>query len=449
VCLALTPSLFALIDGIGGGPGGTIPPGGTFSTSLVLPSAAALYGTAIYSQVAVLDPAAPAGVAISNPRSLLFNLPNNFVPSLGTLSGFGTALHESTAFGGGRYVLVSGGGTGTLLAPTPSPVTEVYDSYTHTFLPGPMMSRARVLHVATLLPNGRVLITGGVDASAATNWDDGEIYDPATNTLSPVGNLMQGPRAAHTATLLNDGRVLICGGNTIFAVQATGNYIQIFQSAQSSTELYDPVTNLFTPGPSMSSARVGHSAVKLPDGRVLIAGGIRTGVTIGPLALPTYAAGGEVFDPATNTFSPTGSLGTPRFIGAMERLPSGNVLYMGGAAGILLSTTTSCEYLDLASLTWTTIPQGLPQGVALAPSATLGDGSIVVVGGSTGSAASATAVDQVVRFQESTFTWTTTAPLPLALADETLTQLPDGSFLVAGGADVTSAPQTQAFVWVP
>lgn len=447
-CIAMSPAMFALADGLFTG-SSTIPGSGTLSSTVVLPSDPNLLGVPFYSQFAAGDAAAPGGIALSNPRSVVFNLPDNFVNSQGSLSTFGTALHRATPFGNGRYVLISGGGSGTLTAPTPGNQTEIYDSYTHTFLPGPPMSVARVLHTATLLQDGRILITGGLDGVATNNWMDGEVYDPATNTFTPVANQMQMPRGGHTATLLDDGRVLITGGNTIFAVAGTGNFIQIYQSAHRTVDIYDPATNTFVAGPNMLEKRAGHGAVKLPDGRVLCGGGISDGFTILLLAFPIYAGAGEIYDPATNSWSATGVHNYDRFVGNMEVTPSGNVLYCGGANGGLLSSTNTGDYYDAVSNTWTPIPFNMPADTALGSSVVLADGTVAVTGGGSGAAALFTAIDQVARFDETTFQWTTTTPLPIGLINHSVTLLPDGTYLVTGGADASGIAQTAAFLWNP
>ncbi|NRA97860.1 MAG: hypothetical protein HRU14_16815 [Planctomycetes bacterium] len=450
-CIAFSTAHFSLADGIvTGAP--TIPASGIFTTSVVLPSLPALLGVPFYSQFGAIDSSAPGGIALSNPRSVLLTLPDNFVGSLGTLAGFGTALHRSTAFGNGRYVFVSGGGAGSLLSPTPGMTTAIYDSYTHTFQAGPNLSVARVLHTATALTDGRILITGGLDGVATFNWGDAEIFDPSTGTMTLLTSTMQGPRGGHTATRLDDGRVLITGGNTVFAGAAGAPSIQIYNTAHAQVDIFDPTTNTFTPGPNMVEKRAGHSAVKLPDGRVLVAGGVSDG-TIFPIVnipVPVYAQAGEIYDPTTNSWSPTGVLSFDRFIGNMEVLPSGNVLYCGGANGLLLSSTNTSDYWDASSSTWSSPGAiNLPSDVAFAASAVLADGTVAVTGGGSGVAAMFTAAAQVVRFSETTFTWTATASLPTALVSHTITILPDDSFLLVGGADPAGVAQSNGYVWNP
>jgi hypothetical protein len=102
------------------------------------------------------------------------------------------------------------------------------------------MTASRAAHTATLLPDGRVLITGGLTGLAST-----EIFDPTTETFTPAGNLSVA-RAGHSATLLSNGKVLIAGGYN-------GSYL-------ASAELYDPVAKRFTPASAMTAARSGHVA---------------------------------------------------------------------------------------------------------------------------------------------------------------------------------------------
>src|SRR5580704_6053590 len=107
------------------------------------------------------------------------------------------------------------------------------------------------------------------------------------------------PRYIHTATLLNNGKVLIAGG--------LGPSIP--PHALSSAELYDPSTHTFTPTGDMTAARYGHTATLLPDGRVLIAGGADPGdPPNGDIIEGTGAASAEIYDPSTGTFTATGGM---------------------------------------------------------------------------------------------------------------------------------------------
>ena len=137
---------------------------------------------------------------------------------------------------------------------------ELYDPRA---LPGSQMSSAgsttdgRVGQTATLLQDGRVLVVGGADGTNILKT--AELYQPATNSWSSAASL-PGPREGHTATLLRNGQVLVAGGD-----DNNGNL--------KSTELYTPATNKWSPGPDMHAIRDGHVASGLLSGRVLAAAG--------------------------------------------------------------------------------------------------------------------------------------------------------------------------------
>jgi hypothetical protein len=143
---------------------------------------------------------------------------------------------------------------------------EIYNPITGTFSPTGSMASTRKFFTATLLNNGRVLVAGG-DASVGPGQSQAvilsvaELYDPATGKFSPTGS-MTAQRRDHAATLLNDGRVLIVGGDNPNTAGLT------------SAEIYDPSSGRFSPTTgSMAHPRYGQSATRLSDGRVLIVGG--------------------------------------------------------------------------------------------------------------------------------------------------------------------------------
>jgi hypothetical protein len=168
-------------------------------------------------------------------------------------------LHTATALLDGTVLVVEG--DGSLGAPAPA---EKYIPELGAFQTTGTPLAKRIDHTATLLQNGLVLITGGFVVDAANDLiplASAELYSPFTGQFTATGSMNQG-RYDHTATLLNNGVVLISGGMT-----SDSNFL-------SSAELYDPATGAFTAANSLNIARGQHTATLLDDGTVLLTGGV-------------------------------------------------------------------------------------------------------------------------------------------------------------------------------
>src|SRR5262245_18157380 len=134
-----------------------------------------------------------------------------------------------------------------------------------TFMPTGNMTTPRIFHTATLLLNGKVLIAGGTFPTrpgVSVGLASAEVFDPETGTFTATGNMITG-RLGHSSTLLHDGRVLIVGGTSD----------SDFSDRLATAEIYDPDTETFSSTGSMVTAQAGHTATLLNNGKVLIAGG--------------------------------------------------------------------------------------------------------------------------------------------------------------------------------
>lgn len=279
----------------------------------------------------------------------------NFTPtgSMATARGnFAAALLSNGT------VLVAGGGAN---GPVSLSSAEIFNPTTGTFTPTGNMTTARAVPTGTPLANGAaVLVTGGTDYATSTGISSAEMYNTATGTFTPVGN-MTSPRANHTATLLNNGMVLITGGlaNPFFT-----------STVLSSAELYNPISGTFTATGSMTTARWGHTATLLSNGQVLVAGGAQT--TGG-------MSSAEIYDLSTGTFTPTGDMTTGRVTHTATLLNTGQVLISGG--GNLEGVVSSAELYVPSTGTFT--PTGSMSTARQGHTATLlTNGQVLVAGGS-------------------------------------------------------------------
>ncbi|HKT24956.1 MAG TPA: kelch repeat-containing protein [Terriglobales bacterium] len=285
--------------------GGSVAPDGSY----VAPSTPGIYHVRVTSDA---DPTrhAEAVVNVHDYKNEISRLPN---------ASDAYDYHTATLLEDGSVLIVGGVGFNGV-----HKQTDRYLPQERRFVPGPSLTTARMQHGATLLPNGKLLVTGGYDLSApGTQFDpvfkSTEIYDPATAKFT-VGPEMWFPRRYHVATLLKDGRVLITGG-----IQLRGTGF----GASGNTEIYDPATNQFVLGQRLvESGRWLHTATLLPDGRVLIAGGRSNNCSASCEIFSLNTA--EIFDPATGMFSPTGSLSIGRFGHSATLLPDGRVMILGG-----------------------------------------------------------------------------------------------------------------------
>jgi N-acetylneuraminic acid mutarotase len=252
----------------------------------------------------------------------LFNPTNGLWTTTGAMT-VNREFHTATLLPNGK-VLVAGGDTGSV----PLIVAEIYDPVTGTWTRTGIMSINRKLHTATLLPNGKVLVTGG-QTSNATNCSSAELFDPETGTWIVTGNMTTN-RAFHTATLLPNGKVLVVGGRVK----------QNSTAVPASAELYDPVSGTWTATSPSIINRESHTAILLPNGKVLVAGGDNA---IGPDGGGTILSSDELFDPAVGMWMTNRPLNVARSMNTITLLANGKILI---AAGLGVPVVAGAELYD-------------------------------------------------------------------------------------------------------
>jgi hypothetical protein len=295
------------------------------------------------------------------------------------------------------------------------------------------MAIPRVEHRTTLLADGRVLATGGQSPASGNGGYDthlAELYDPGTNTWSTTGSTASG-RVGHTATRLLDGKVLVAGG-------INGNIC----TNDVTTELYDPATGAWSPSGNLPFATYGHTATRLTDGRVLLAGG-------GNRCGGVFAAA-VLYNPVTGTWSPTGSMTTGREWHSAVRLSDGRVLVAGGEGPNPFPALSSAEIYDPVTGTWTATGSMTTTrcGCSAEFLTLLADGRVLAAAGYSGNANNLVPNGpQAEIYDPITGGWTPTGSMSVGRSSGTFHLLNDGTVLAAGGYDGTF--HASAALWDP
>jgi hypothetical protein len=296
---------------------------------------------------------------------------------------------------------------------------ELYDPATGKFQPTGDMAERRVGHAAVLLRSGKVLVAGGWTGQGGT--DSAELYDPATGRFTTIAK-MTARRGRPGATLLANGDVLITGG-----VDHDGPGGRL-----ASAEVFRAATLTFQQTGEMHYARVGQTATLLKNGRVLIAGGKGDSLT----------ASAELYDPRTGSFTETGSLITARYKHTSGLLPDGRVLIAGGSDEHDWSgNLSSAEIYDPATGRFTQTSAMNDARFKLPEAAVqLRDGKLLVAGGST----------EAEIFDPATGKFLV---VPGQMDDKwhyiTETRLRDGSVLLAGGYPENDHTTAQTWIYKP
>lgn len=351
----------------------------------------------------------------------------NAASALPAAMPFSTGLPGIAALPGGK-VLVCGGVQGSLSSGSALKSSALFDSRTYTWTPGPDMGTERAAAVSVRLQDGRVLVAGGMD-SAQTVLSSAELYDPATNRWQPTGGMAKA-RVGHMGCLLSDGRVLVSGG-----VPTVTDPLQAILGAHKSSEIYDPATGTWSNGGDMSAARIAHS-LTATGARALAVGGVSVRIILF-IPVPEVADTAEYW--SGGKWTSAGKISGKRAAQGAVALPDGKVLVCGGLDTTDLLDPSAFFPLATAGLynpatnTWSSVPGGMGAARALPGLALKPDGSVLVLGGAQGSYANPIALSTCELYSGGLF-----GPSPYRLAQTRaaagIVLLPEGSFLLAGGA---------------
>ena len=325
--------------------------------------------------------------------------------------------HSATLLNNGTVLIAGGESCASAGSCTYLNSAELYNpnSGTITYTGGLAVARTAP---AILLGNGKVLVAGGYSCDANGNCSSlssAEVYDPNSSSFSGAGNMTL-DRYGHTMTLLENGKVLIAGGETCSSSTSC--------NAQNTAEIYDPVAGTFTATGLLNAARFNASAVMLSSGKVLIVGGFNGS---------TYPATAEVYDPVAGTFSTTGSLNTPRANATANWLEnSGDMVLIAGGSTCNSPgcPTASTEYYQngyfyfLGNMTVSRLNQ---------TATVLTNGQVYLAGGLDSCVSSCVADATTELYNPQTYTFTSSQALTTGRSGHTATLLIDGRVLLVGG----------------
>jgi hypothetical protein len=199
------------------------------------------------------------------------------------------------------------------------------------------MHVARYQHTATLLQNGQVLVVGGSSTGSSGYTGSAELYTPTTGKWTTTGSLLVARYGLLTETVLQSGQVLLAGGYGV----GTGALL-------AEAELYTPSTGKWTTTGSLNVARANHTATLLSNGQVMVAGG-NDGVGPGG-----YSASAELYTPSTARWTTTGSLISPRQLHTATLLTNGEVLVAGGRNSTTIGPLAEAELYNSSTGVWST-----------------------------------------------------------------------------------------------
>ncbi len=355
------------------------------------------------------------------------------------------------ACGGGPALLVDV----TTAYPTINQCWEI-DGITgeHQLLPG-TMNDSRAFHNLVQLQDGRFMAIGGITGPFGSGSNfytkvlrSAEIYDPATGVWTAAPN-MSAYRAGSTATVLPDGRVLVAGGTEGNNLHELHDVADLLGTALKTTEYYDPATNTWSAGPNMTEPKAGAMAITLADGRWLVSGGITHFLLFG-IPIPDFSNNQQIYNPATGTWSNTGSLVNKRALGGITLLSDGRVFIVGGAGGDIFNIGPIAQTEMYNPTTGNSVAKAnLSVPSAFNTCVTLPGNQILVVGGAKGNLVDPIPIANCWIFTPANNTMSSVAALPESHAGGVVSLLEDGTVYCGGGESDLGVATTVARSYSP
>ncbi|MEK2687856.1 Kelch repeat-containing protein [Bdellovibrio sp. GT3] len=350
-----------------------------------------------------------ATTAIYNPASNSWSAgPSIAVPRAG---------HSSHLLPNGKVIIIGGAAHPTTSAPTEK--TEIFDPATDQWTYGPDMPTAVSEFPSVTLSDNTILILGGLTTAAVTSITTVQAYDPSTNSFSTKAPMALG-RYQAAAAVLPSGNVLLTGGWA-----STG-------SMTATTEIYNVSANTWSAGPSLSGNRRAHGAIGLPSGKILVTSGVSN------LTVPSIAAkASEIYDPATNSWSVDPiAIEAGHSLGTLLKLPDGRILIAGGGDPDYTGAVTE-TYIEgqLTGVAW--IGSTPLLGGRVGNTTTLmKNGKILFTGGQP-LAEAAAVTESTAIYDSNTNTMTAGPNMANDRVYHTATLLPSGKVFIAGGMSFT------------